>query len=303
MKESLLARRLADPLPLVMAIVNITPDSFSGDGSLGAESVRSKVDKAIEQGADILDIGAESTRPGATPLTPEQEQARLGEFVPLLRARHPHIPISVDTRHSQTARLALKQGAEIINNIAGNACGEEMNAMLSVLADWSSAWLVLMDNRARLGDLTADGRSYAAPAMSRDASSERNRKEHNIVDSVCFSLTTLAENARKAGLSRIICDPGLGFGKSVQENLQLVCEIEKLTALGHPVLVGASRKSFIGKSLNLEINQRLEAGLALAVWASRAGARIIRTHDVLETRRALDMTHCLIEAHKPRPKE
>ncbi len=270
----------AAPLPkngktLVMGIVNMTPDSFSGRNA--APGVREAVDLAlgmIRDGADMIDIGAESSRPGAATLSAAEETARLGDAVARLRDAT-GVPISVDTYHPETARAVLRQGADIINDITALRSGWEENGarddMARIIAD-AGAHAVLMHMPAppaRMGEETTD--ASAVVAVVRDFLLER------------------AEFALRRGVARdrVWIDPGFGFGKDFSGNRELLRNLAVFCETGYPLLVGLSRKRMIGDILGLPPAERLEGGLALAVVAVLGGARIVRTHDPRETARAV----------------
>lgn len=250
----------------VMGIVNLSPDSFSGDG-LGADP-----DAALEQalrfqseGADIVDVGAESTRPGAQPLTAEEEKRRLLPVVQRL-ARSLRIPISVDTYKAEVARAALAAGAHAVNDV----WGLQRDPSLAEAVAAYGATLILMHNRAAAPTVTALGGHYAAVEYA------------DLLGEVVAELATSVAAARAAGVgeTRIWIDPGIGFGKTREQNLALLRHLRALRSLGRPLLVGTSRKSVIGLTLDLPVHERLEgtaATVALAVWA---GADVVRVHDV-----------------------
>ncbi len=250
---------------LVMGIVNVTTDSFS-DGGLYFQE-----DQAVEQalqlvgdGADILDIGGESTRPGADPVP---LQVELDRVVPVIRrlARETDIPISVDTCKAEVAREALAAGAVIINDVTalrGDPAMEEIAAR-------SEAGIVLMH------------------MIGTPRTMQHNPQYVDVVREVAQFLQERLLRAEAAGISRvrIALDPGIGFGKTFEHNLQLHRRMHELTALGRPLLVGPSRKAFIGKLLDLPVEQRVEGTAAAVALAIAAGARIIRVHDVRQMTR------------------
>jgi dihydropteroate synthase len=274
----------------IMGVINLTPDSFSGDGLLAAAyaSEESLVQAALERargfiaaGADILDVGAESTRPGAQPLPADEEAARL---LPALRALAGlEALISVDTYKASVAEAALQAGAAVINDVWGLRADPE----IAGVAARYEAPVVLMHNRSswahaeikeRLG-----GRYVGIPY---DDLLEDIRRE--LLESVAI--------ARQAGIpeSQIILDPGLGFGKSVSQNLELIDRLGEIRALGYPVLLGPSRKSFIGYTLNLPPDQRLEGTAAAVAVGIVRGADIVRVHDVEPIARVVRMTDAIV---------
>ena len=244
---------------LLMGIINMTPDSFSGDGlsrDLGAAVAR--IDEMVADGADIIDVGGESTRPGAVPVEVAEEIRRV---LPLLkRLRDLTVPVSIDTRKADVARAAIDAGASIVNDIWGlRADGE----MAHVLAEHDSTALVVMHNQrgAAYGDLLAD---------------------------VTASLRTSMELAETAGIdpSRVIVDPGFGFGKTPAQNLEVVQRLGELRSLGRPVLLGASNKSTLTGVLDSSTgDDRRDASLAIAALAIARGVDILRVHDVKGTNR------------------
>jgi dihydropteroate synthase len=235
-----------------MAVLNATPDSFSGDG-LSGDALVEHARRAVVEGADILDLGAESTRPGASPVSATEELGRLHAVLPeLLRLNR---PVSIDTQKPAVAAEALRLGAVVLNDVSGLA-----NPELASVAAGHRAYLVLTHN----GWTT--GKNRAVPA----------------------TLEALAEQAQRAGVEpdRLIVDPGLGIGKPPAESLRLLRELDSLVAIGWPVLVGPSRKGFIGHVLDLPPDQRLEGSLACAAIATLHGASIVRVHDVQASVRA-----------------
>jgi dihydropteroate synthase len=245
----------------VMGIVNVTPDSFSGDG-LGAD-----VDGAVEQGmrmvpegADMLDVGGESTRPGHVPVTADEEIARTEAVVRRL-ARDSGVPVSIDTYKLEVAEVAVAAGATILNDV----WGLRRSPAIADLAAAHGCALILMHNQ--------DGTDYAGDLM----------------EEVKRFLAAGAARAMAAGVprERVIVDPGIGFGKTADQNWEVMRRFAELRELGHPILVGTSRKSFIGKLLDLPVDQRLEGTAATVVTAVLRGADIVRVHDVLEMTRAV----------------
>jgi dihydropteroate synthase len=241
-----------DP-PRVMAVLNATPDSFSGDGRSGHALIE-LAKRALAEGADILDLGAESTRPGSTPVSAEEELARLESVLPAVLGLG--LPVSIDTQKPRVAETALAAGAVVLNDVSGLADPD----LARVAAD-HNAYLVLTHNGWRT--------------------------DREVVP----ELEALVEQAQQAGVARerLILDPGLGFGKTPEQSLRLVRELDSLTALGLPVLVGASRKGFIGHVLDLPADDRLEGSLACAAIATLKGASILRVHDVKASLRATRM--------------
>jgi dihydropteroate synthase len=254
-----------------MGIVNMTPDSFS-DGGLHLDPDRA-TDRALRllaEGADLVDLGAESTRPGggsvygagAETVSADEELRRL---LPVLRLLRPQTdaPISVDTRRAAVARAALDEGADLVNDVSALADP----AMAPLVAE-RDVPVVLMHSR---GDL---------------ATMQRDIHFDDVVAEVAAELDGTLETALAAGIraDQIVLDPGIGFGKTVAHNVMLLARLDALAALGRPLLVGASRKSFIGQlSGGDPPGERLAGSLAAAAWACRGGARIVRVHDVEQT--------------------
>jgi dihydropteroate synthase len=248
----------------VMGIVNVTPDSFSGDGLLQrpADPAASAVEQAramVADGADILDVGGESTRPGHTAVDAGEERARVVPVIAAIRAALPETPISVDTTKPDVAAAALDAGANLINDVWGVAPD---NAQVRLAAE-RKAPIVLMHNRMEpiyddlIGEVLADLRSAIERAMA----------------------AGVAEDA-------ILVDPGFGFGKTPEHNLALLRHLDALRSLGRPVLLGTSRKSTLGRVLDLPPEERLEATIATTALAAAAGVDIVRVHDVRPNARA-----------------
>jgi len=262
-------------LPLVMGIVNVTPDSFFDGGQYNeTDAAIAHGAKLAEEGADILDVGGESTRPGADPVTIEEEMHRVIPVVAGLR-KETGMPISVDTQKSIVAKAALDAGAEIVNDIS---FGRFDDAMFSTVAR-ERAGYVGMHMKGSPRDMQMD------PTYS------------DVVDDVRAFLKERIDLAIESGIDvdKIVVDPGIGFGKNDKHNLGLLKNLEKLVALGCPVLVGASRKSMMGRLLQLEPGARLAPSLAIALFSALKGAAVIRVHDVFETRQALRMWGLLSE--------
>ena len=252
---------LALDRPLVMGIVNVTPDSFS-DGGLHAEAAQAiaHAQTLIEQGADVLDVGGESTRPGSPRLTPQQEWTRIG---PVLReVVRWNVPVSVDTYHPQTMQRAIDLGVDVINDIFAL----RQPGAVDVVAR-SAVGVCLMHMQAEPGTM------QLAPHYD-DVGAE-----------VRTFLRDRAAALRSSGIaaSRIALDPGFGFGKSLEHNLQLAHGLGALAAEEYPLLVGVSRKSMIGALTGRDVSQRLAGSLAAALACVAAGAHIVRVHDVAAT--------------------
>ena len=249
---------------LIMGILNVTPDSFSDGGKfLDPEAARAHAEALMSDGADIIDIGGESTRPGAEPLSAEEEWRRVGPALTAL-GKATAVPISIDTYKADMARKALESGAKIVNDVWGFQKDTEM---AHVVADFE-AGVVLMHNRER-ADADLD----------------------IIVDVVAF-LSRSIDTALKAGVKtdRIVLDPGVGFGKTVDQSAEVIARLSPVTALGFPVLLGASRKRFIGNLLGIDNPaERLHGTLGAHLAAATNGADIIRAHDIKPHREAFDV--------------
>ena len=265
----------------IMGIINLTPDSFSGDGLLRERDyIRTALLQAehfIQDGCDILDLGAESTRPGATPISAEDELNRLLPVVKSLREDMPNVILSIDTYKAETARACLAEGADIINDIWGFRYDP---AMASTVAT-ANTTAILMHNRTQ-----------GAQAVNSELGGRyEGVKYDDIVTEVRDWLAEAVDLAVEAGVrpDRIILDPGIGFGKTIEQNLFLLKHIDMLRDLGFPILLGVSRKGFIGHTLNLPQGERLEGSLAANAWGVLHGADILRVHDVKETVRLARM--------------
>ncbi|WP_025323138.1 dihydropteroate synthase [Deferrisoma camini] len=259
-----------DGRPLVMGILNVTPDSFSDGGDyFDREAALDRALQMVEEGADLLDVGGESTRPGAPPVPLEEEERRVVPVIEHL-AHRVGVPISVDTYKAGVARRAVEAGAALVNDVSGLRMDPAMAGTVAGLG----AGLVVMHMRGDPRTMQSDTR-YA-----------------DLVGEIFRALEESVDRAVEAGVdrARVWVDPGIGFGKSAEQNLVLLRRLAEFRSLGCPVLVGASRKSFIGRTLGIEDpKDRLEGSLAAAVVAVWNGARILRVHDVRATRRAADL--------------
>jgi len=261
--------------PIIMGILNITPDSFSDGGQY--EDPLAAVARGRElviQGAGIVDIGGESTRPGSAEVSVAEEISRVRPVVAGL-ARDLGMPISVDTRHPEVARACLGVGASIINDVSGF----RDPAMVDVAAS-SDAGVVIMHMLGEPRTMQVDPRY------------------DDVVAEVAAYLAEEAGILERAGIERerIAIDPGLGFGKTMEHNLELLRRLPEIAALGYPVVIGASRKSMIGMILGEpDPGKRLEGSLAVAAWAVTHGAHVMRVHDVTETARMLRVTSAIID--------
>lgn len=253
--------------PLIMGILNLTPDSFYDGGAIGGlgDSVAAGL-RMVEQGAAIVDVGGESTRPGAAVVPPADEQRRILPAIELLARQG--VVVSVDTRNASTMRRALAAGARIVNDVSALTHDPDS---LDALAG-SDASVILMHSRGTPADMN------------------RRTDYQNVIAEVAQWLAARAHACREAGIAhgRIALDPGLGFAKTAEQSLALLDGIGSILAVGFPVLVGASRKSFLKRiGGGATPSDRLEASLAVAVRLARAGVHILRVHDVAETAQAL----------------
>jgi len=249
--------------PLVMGIINCTPDSFyPGSRRPGTEEAVAEAERMISFGADILDIGGESSRPGADYLDAEEELGRVIPVIEKIRERS-DIPVSVDTRKARVAEAALDAGADIVNDIS--ALKDDPD--LAPLAAARRVPVILMHKKG-VPKTMQENPEYSDP-----------------VREIAGELAGYAEAAMEAGILRenIIIDPGIGFGKRLQDNLAILRNLKTFSSLGYPVLLGASRKSFLGMVLGADVEDRLGGTLAVHAWAVIHGADILRVHDVRET--------------------
>jgi dihydropteroate synthase len=247
----------------LMGIVNVTPDSFSDGGKhLDSRIAVEAGIRLVEEGADILDIGGESTRPGSLPVTAEEELKRVLPVITQLR-KQVKVPISIDTTKALVARHAVEAGADLVNDISGLRFDSQMAPTCAELG----AAICIMHIRG-------------VPRHMQDHPSYQD-----VVSEVLQELQQSLAIAQSAGIpsNRILVDPGIGFGKTLEHNLALLKNLKVLRSLGHPVLVGVSRKSFIGKLTNRTVEQRLSGSIAALAACVMQGADIIRVHDVVES--------------------
>jgi len=261
---------------LVMGILNVTPDSFSDGGRfLDRATAVAHATRMVDDGADILDVGGESTRPGSTPVSADEELERVHPLIERLAELHPGVPISIDTRKAEVAAEALDAGATIVNDVSGGADP----AMFDVVRDREAA-VVLMHMQ---GD----------PATMQEAP-----HYDDVVGEVHEYLRQQIEAAELAGIDaeRIAIDPGIGFGKDLDHNLELMHGVDALLDLGPPVMVGPSRKKFIGTILDLPEGERVEGTVGAVVWMVARGAHLVRVHDVREVVRAVRVSDAIARA-------
>jgi dihydropteroate synthase len=258
--------------PLVMGVVNVTPDSFSDGGRHAtADSAIAHARRLIDEGADLLDIGGESTRPGASPVDPDAEWARIGPVIAGLRDCG--LPLSVDTRRAGVMRRALAAGADMINDVAGFAEPASIEAVAA-----SEAALCAMH------------------MLGEPFTMQREPVYRDVVSEVVGFLYGRLEALVRAGVARerVVLDPGIGFGKTADHNVRLIRELGRLVDLGQPVLAGVSRKSLIGELTGgRPVGDRLAGSVAGALALVDRGAKIVRVHDVGATRQALDVWQAL----------
>ncbi len=271
----------------VMGILNVTPDSFSGDGLIAkGDAINTAVEQArgfLASGADILDVGGESTRPGSAPVNADEEMERVIPIVQALKQNFPDALISIDTYKAQVAEEAIKAGARIVNDVWGLRADD---GLASVAAKYKVP-VILMHNRSNPASVEVREKLGGAYAGS---------EYQNLMEDVKRELlecVALAKNAQIAE-SHIILDPGVGFGKTREHNLELIDRLGEIRKLGYPVLLGTSRKSFIGFTLDLPADQRVEGTAATVAVGITRGADIIRVHDVKEMARVAKMTDAIV---------
>lgn len=274
-------RVLALDRPIIFGIVNVTPDSFSDGGRFfSPDAAVEHGARLLEEGADGLDIGGESTRPQSpTPVDVDEERRRVLPVLAVLRARFPETYLSVDTVKSEVAAAALGEGADIINDVSGL----RLDARMADVCARMEAGVVLMHSRGTVTDMA----SFAHATYGR-----------GVVDEMMGELASSVDAARAAGVSdsAIVLDPGIGFAKCTADSLAVLASIDRIAALGFPVMVGVSRKRFIGELSGVAVPaERLEGGIGANVMALAAGARIFRVHDVGPTRRALAVAWPIVQ--------
>lgn len=264
--------------PRILGILNVTPDSFSDGGRYATlDAALARAETLIEEGADLIDLGGESTRPGARAV---DANAELGRILPVLREivrRWPSVPVSVDTVKGEVARAALAEGAAAVNDVSGLRLD---STMAEVVAE-ANAGVIVMHSRGE---------------VERMARYEMAEYGPDPVGEMVAELEGALERARAAGIgeANIVVDPGLGFSKRTEHSIAAVARLERFIALGHPVLLGPSRKRFVGElSGGLPAEDRLEGTLAVCVAGLLRGARLFRVHDVRAARRALDVAEAI----------
>lgn len=281
----------------VMGILNVTPDSFSGDGIIAlnveARSARPVVEAAVEQakeflsnGADILDVGGESTRPGSQTVSAEAELERVIPVISAIAKECPDALISIDTYKARVAEAAFKAGAHILNDVWALRADPELASVAAAF----HVPVILMHNRSNPASVEVRaqlGNAYIGSTYI------------NLIEEVKQELLASVELAKKAGIaeSHIILDPGIGFGKTREHNLELINRLDEIRLLGYPMLLGPSRKSFIGFTLDLPADQRVEGTAATVAVGIVRGADILRVHDVKEMARVAKMTDAIVRNH------
>jgi dihydropteroate synthase len=283
----------------VMGILNITPDSFSGDGLLplsaatdsagtaaGVKAVVEIARRFLAAGADLLDIGGESTRPGSQPVDAWAEKQRVLPVIRAIASELPDALISIDTWKSTVAAEALEAGASIINDV----WGLRLDPQLAAVAAHANAPVILMHNRSKPTNIEVRerlGKAYLGAEYQ------------NLLEDVKRDLMDSVRIARSAGIpdEHILLDPGIGFGKTIEQNLELINHLDEIRSLGFPILLGASRKSFIGYTLDLPPDQRIEGTAAAVAVGITRGADIVRVHDIEAMLRVVRMTDAIVR-HK-----
>jgi len=262
----------------VMGIINLSPDSFSGDGITALEAAVAQACRFTEQGADILDIGGESTRPGSVPVSIDDEIKRVVPVIERL-ASEVSIPLSVDTYKSEVARRALEAGAEILND----QWGLKQDSQLAEIAAEKGVPLILMSNQRDKGGYDV--------GIQRDTA-----YYEDVMVEVTSSLRKSLELALRLGVPRenVILDPGIGFGKTWQQDLEIVRRLEELKELGRPILIGPSRKSLIAHVLKLPAGERIEGTAAVVAIGIANGADIVRVHDVEQMVKVCRMSDAIV---------
>jgi dihydropteroate synthase len=270
----------------IMGIINVTPDSFSGDGLLKSEHLAPVVEQArrfIEEGADILDLGGESTRPGSLPVSEEEEYSRVIPAIEAVRQVFTDVTISVDTYRSSIASAAIEAGADWINDV----WGLRMDPAMAAVVASSGCPIVLMHNRSKPKDVAQEqrlGGHYIGIHYD------------DVIGDIHRELSEQIEVGLRAGVNieQIIIDPGIGFGKTVEQNLELLDRLDELKSLGRPMLIGPSRKSFIGYTLDLPSDDRVEGTAAAVAIGIARGADIVRVHDVRAMARVAKMVDSIV---------
>ena len=274
-------RTLSLERPLVMGILNITPDSFSDGGSLrNVHDVVARAEAMLADGADLLDVGGESTRPNAAPVSVTEELARVVPVLHALSSSFPNATLSIDTVKSGVARAAIDEGAHVVNDVSGLRLDP---TMARVCAD-AEVGVVVMHSRGAVAEMA----SYRLAEYDGDP-----------MDAVLAELSDRVNDVTEQGVSSrsIVVDPGVGFSKRSEHSLRVLGRLDRLVAWGYPVMVGASRKRFVGESSGVkDASSRVHGSVGAAVAAFERGARIFRVHDVAATRQALAVASDILHA-------
>lgn len=273
----------------VMGVLNVTPDSFSGDGIIAqGDAVSVAVEQArafLAAGCDILDVGGESTRPGSQPVDAAAEKGRVIPVIEAILREFPDALISIDTYKAEVAEAALTAGARIVNDVWALRADPRLGEVVSSF----QRPVILMHNRSN---------PASVEVKTRLGSAYVGAEYENLIEDVKRELMDSVDVARRAGIpdERVILDPGIGFGKTVAHNLELIRRLDEIRALGFPVLLGPSRKSFIGYTLDLPPDQRAEGTAAAVAVGITRGADIVRVHDVLQISRVVKMTDAIVRS-------
>lgn len=273
----------------VMGVLNVTPDSFSGDGIIAqGDAVSVAVEQArafLAAGCDILDVGGESTRPGSQPVDAAAEKGRVIPVIEAILREFPDALISIDTYKAEVAEAALTAGARIVNDVWALRADPRLGEVVSSF----QRPVILMHNRSN---------PASVEVKTRLGSAYVGAEYENLIEDVKRELMDSVDVARRAGIpdERVILDPGIGFGKTVAHNLELIRRLDEIRALGFPVLLGPSRKSFIGYTLDLPPDQRVEGTAAAVAVGITRGADIVRVHDVLQISRVVKMTDAIVRS-------
>ena len=270
-------KKISFAKPVIMGIVNITPDSFSDGGKyLHAEAAVQHAKRLVTEGADILDLGAETTKPGSDPVTEEEELKRLLPVLDaLLKDQEIKIPISIDTYKPKVAEECLKRGAHIINDVTGM----QNPKMREIVAQYHVPVIIM--------------HMQGSPKTM-----QQNPQYEDVVDDIINFLDQQIKVCQAEGITQIICDPGIGFGQAVEQNLEILKRLKEFEILNVPIMVGTSRKSFIEKTVGGNTDDRLEGTIASNVVALLNGAQIFRVHNVKECKRALDLAAAILFSQK-----
>ncbi len=258
----------------IMGILNVTPDSFSNGGKFqNVDQAVSYAMKMVEDGSDFIDVGGESTRPGSDPVPLDEELRRVIPVIERL-SKLTNIPISIDTYKSAVAERSLNSGAVIVNDISGLHFDKNMTKVVAQL----QASIILMHIKGTPRTM------------------QINPEYENLIDDICSYLADSIQLAKENNIKQIIVDPGIGFGKTLRHNLEILRRLNELKRFGLPILIGPSRKSFIGKILDVPVDQRLEGTIAAVVSGIMNGANIVRVHDVKAIKRAVQVIDAIMRS-------